>query len=106
MMSFDFPTAPHCGIAFGAPLDVALSELEKAAQTLKEAADKTPEKPDSFGQRLCQAVKRKLGSRGSGPKAQGGFGQKLSDAVKRKLADRPQRSYYRRLKPRRAGKSD
>jgi hypothetical protein len=96
------------GTFFGMPVNTAIEKMQQSARELNESLEKVSKEHEendrrSFGERLTQAVKRKVAARAqsrSNVKAEDEtFGQKLKRAVQRKVA-KPAKPATRKPLPR------
>jgi hypothetical protein len=101
LVNVHFPTSAIGGMAFGQPIDVAIARIQASVAELDAAVEKVPDKSDSFGRRLAEAVRARTrlrqpsrvelpaGNSENAPKAEGeSFGQKLRAAMKRRAVAR------------------
>jgi len=88
-------SSPGVGTLFGAPINTAVERLQQSARELNESLEKVSKEHEendrrSFGERLKQAVERKVAARAQSRgnvRAEGeSFGEKLKKAVQRKVA--------------------
>jgi len=75
------------GLAFGMPIDVAVERLYASARELSAAAEKAPGRSETFGERIKNAVQRRMSaSSHAQPRADGdeSFGENVKKAVEKK----------------------